>query len=174
MPLKRLDMYGGANKGAVVPTRVDLDLFDSARLDPMAIRQELGVTEREIILVTVSSLVSRKGIQVALDAIEALLAENELFRYWIVGDGPLRAAFEQRVDPLGDRVRFLGRLPHREVSRILAGADIFVFPSFAKNAQVGTRGDGDALPVVASAVDVFGAGGQPYDGYSYHRVTPER
>ncbi len=46
----------------------------------------------------------------------------------IVGDGPEQAALERRAAALGigDRVRFAGRVPQREVARYLRAADVFV------------------------------------------------
>lgn len=47
----------------------------------------------------------------------------------IAGDGPDRAELERRCAPLGDRVRFLGRIPPDRVPEVLAAHDVFLFPS---------------------------------------------
>lgn len=47
----------------------------------------------------------------------------------IAGDGPDRAELERRCAPLGDRVRFLGRIPPDRVPAVLAAHDVFLFPS---------------------------------------------
>jgi glycosyltransferase involved in cell wall biosynthesis len=47
----------------------------------------------------------------------------------IAGDGPDRAELERRCAPLGDRVRFLGRIPPDQVPGVLCEHDVFLFPS---------------------------------------------
>jgi len=47
----------------------------------------------------------------------------------IAGDGPDRSELERRCAPLGDRVRFLGRIPPDQVPAVLAAHDVFLFPS---------------------------------------------
>jgi glycosyltransferase involved in cell wall biosynthesis len=68
----------------------------------------------------VGRLVPKKGFADLLDA----LARIEVDRAWIVGDGPLRGELEGR-----ERVRVVGRVPHDEVPRHLAAADVVCAPS---------------------------------------------
>jgi glycosyltransferase involved in cell wall biosynthesis len=50
-------------------------------------------------------------------------------RLTIAGDGPDRAELERRCAHLGERVRFLGRIPPDRVPEVLAAHDVFLFPS---------------------------------------------
>ena len=49
----------------------------------------------------------------------------------LVGDGELRVKLERQVQVLGlgNRVRFLGEIPHEEVRAIMGICDLFMFPS---------------------------------------------
>jgi glycosyltransferase involved in cell wall biosynthesis len=66
-----------------------------------------------------------KGFDLLLDAVASL----PQLHLWLAGDGPLRAALEQRAAVLGiaPRVRFLGW--RGDVSALLAAADFLVCPS---------------------------------------------
>jgi glycosyltransferase involved in cell wall biosynthesis len=92
-------------------------------------------------VVFVGRLVEKKGLDVLLDALGRLPAELD-WRFDVVGDGPLRAELEERARPLGDRVVFHGQRPSSELGRLLAAAQVAVFPSVRARS-----GDQDGLPV---------------------------
>jgi glycogen(starch) synthase len=71
----------------------------------------------------------------------------------LVGDGPERPALERDVGRLGlgDRVRFLGFVPHDLVPAVLTHADVLVLPSLYE--ELGTvllEAMWVGLPIVAS------------------------
>lgn len=94
-----------------------------------------------------------KGVRVLLDA-WSLWPEAPLLE--IAGDGPERLALEERArhHRLGDRVRFLGQLPHAEVERRLAGARVLAVPSLCFEGFPLTVRDAFAagVPVAASRI----------------------
>ena len=47
----------------------------------------------------------------------------------LAGDGPLTGELERLAEPLGERVRMLGRVSIDEIADVYAMADVFVFPS---------------------------------------------
>lgn len=47
----------------------------------------------------------------------------------IAGDGPDLTELKRRCAHLGDRVRFVGRIPPEQVPDVLSGHDVFLFPS---------------------------------------------
>ena len=131
-------------------TGIDLDLFRPC--DRAAARRALGVSGP--LLVTAGWLIPRKGQALAIDAL-ARLPDATLL---IVGDGPDRAALEQRARRLGlaSRVRFLGSVPHGELPALLAAADVVVQPSEAEGlANVWVEAVACGTPVVTT--DVGGA-----------------
>jgi glycosyltransferase involved in cell wall biosynthesis len=86
-------------------------------------------------LVSVSHLYRLKGIHETLEAL-ALLAARGLrnVHYTVVGDGPYRAELIELAARLGlaDRVRFLGRLAHRDALAWIRSADVFCLASWAE------------------------------------------
>jgi glycosyltransferase involved in cell wall biosynthesis len=115
--------------------------------------------------------VEKKGLAHLLDALRDLPADLE-WSLEVVGDGPLRAALEERAAPLGERVAFLGQRSSEDLGRRLVRASVAVFPSVRARS-----GDQDGLPVsllealatgtpvVASDLpglaDAVGGGGDP-------------
>lgn len=136
---------------AVLPVSADiartLDLDPRAPVlrmgvDTAAIRRAVGGRRPEPgLVVYVGRLADKKGVDVLVDAV----ARVPEVRAEIVGDGPDRAALEDRARRLGvsDRVRFRGRQPKSEVLGALARAEAVAIPS-----RVGAGGDMEGTPVV--------------------------
>ncbi|MGB7905727.1 MAG: glycosyltransferase [Steroidobacteraceae bacterium] len=78
-------------------------------------------------------------IPTLLSALEELSREGLDFEADLVGEGALRIEFESRVHRsahLATRVRFYGHVPHVELARMLARADIFVTPALSDGNNV--------------------------------------
>jgi glycosyltransferase involved in cell wall biosynthesis len=112
-------------------------------------RSELARDVDGPVVLTVARLDGQKGIAHLLEAVATL--PNASFA--IAGDGPNRAALEQRAATLGvsDRVRFLG---HRhDVPALLAAADLFVLPSLYEGLPLSVlEAMAAGVPVVATAI----------------------
>jgi glycosyltransferase involved in cell wall biosynthesis len=68
----------------------------------------------------------------------------------LVGDGPARAEVERLMAPFGKRVRFAGAVPHAELPKIYASADLYLWPAI--NEAYGMaflEAQAAGLPVVA-------------------------
>jgi len=61
-------------------------------------------------LLFLARLEPRNGLGTVLDAMPRILARFPGARLTVAGDGPWRGYYERRAEPLGDRVRFLGRV----------------------------------------------------------------
>lgn len=79
-------------------------------------------------LLTVGRLEWQKGHDLALEALARL--RDLPWTYWIVGEGAHRADLEAQIArlSLGDRVHLTGRVDAETKSRMLAGADLFLWP----------------------------------------------
>ncbi len=122
------------------------------RTESEAKRTEVGLT-----LITVGSLIPRKGIGTTLRAL-SLLDGRVSARLIIVGDGADREALEALACSFGvrDRVCFAGLVAPEDVSGFLEQADVFVSTSLGEgrpNAVVEAMAMG--LPVIASDIDGF-------------------
>jgi glycosyltransferase involved in cell wall biosynthesis len=73
--------------------------------------------------------ISRKGLPFALHALAGL--RDVPWTLDVLGDGPLSQQWKRLADRLGlgDRVRFLGKVPRADAIRAMAEGDAFVFPT---------------------------------------------
>ncbi len=99
-------------KTQVVDSGVDLDRFSPSQVTTCHLDSPA--------FLCVGSLTERKNVVRLADAF-ARLGQGSLT---FVGDGPLRARLDAR-----SRVRLVGRVPHEEVPRWIAGADVVCQPS---------------------------------------------
>lgn len=89
--------------------------------------QELGLSNRRIILTSVGELSARKNHSAVIRAIAKIKEENIL--YLICGSGRKERKLRKLVNKLGieNKVIFLGY--RKDVEEILAISDVFIFPS---------------------------------------------
>ena len=95
-----------------------------------------------------------KGFADLVDACRNLRDRGMRFRCDIVGEGPLRAELQRRIDAAGlsDTVRLLGACKQEMVRGFLDRATIFVLPSV-----VTPQGDRDGIPVALMEAMASGA-----------------
>lgn len=136
---------------------------DSKRAEPVAHRD--GARR----LTFVGRLAAVKGLPVLLDALERVPDAT----LTLVGDGPDRAALEQRARDLGvaDRVAFPGYLDQSGVRAVLRETDVFVMSSFAEGVPVVLmEAMAHGVPVVATRI--AGVAELVEDGVSGRLVAP--
>lgn len=99
-------------------------------VDSKALKKELGLDTKKIIL-TITRLVSRKGVDTVLEAMEKVIKEVPETHYLIVGDGVDRGRLEAVVDRknLSNSVTFTGKIPYDKLNAYYNIGDIFVMPS---------------------------------------------
>lgn len=110
-------------------------------------------------IVSAGRLVPWKGMAGLIDVVASLKDGAPDTRLKIIGDGPERSKLEARVRNLqaGDRVEFLGALPHEKTLSVIAAADAFVLNSgYEGLSHVLLEAMALGVPVVASSV-----GGNP-------------
>ncbi len=95
-----------------------------------------------------------KGFADLVDACRDLRDRGMTFQCDIVGDGPLRAELQQRIDAAGlsAAVRLRGACKQEEVRALMDRATIFVLPSV-----VTPQGDRDGIPVALMEAMASGA-----------------
>lgn len=95
-----------------------------------------------LILLTVARLVPRKGHDAVIRALSRARGRLGRFRYYVVGDGPIRGDLERLAGAqgLGDRVVFTGRAPTSELGAYYHHADLFLMLS--RRAADGIEGFG--------------------------------
>ena len=116
-----------ANKIRVHRTGINRALFDVPNEPHDMLRERLRVPIYEALLVSVGALIPRKGQAFAIEAMVKLPDA----RLALIGEGEDRDRLEKLAHELGvgDRVHFLGSLPHSEIAHYLQAADVAVLPS---------------------------------------------
>ena len=97
-------------------------------------RRRLGVAEQGPLLLWVGRLVPVKGLEVLLDACALLRQAGTSFTAYLVGDGPLRQALEEKsaVKGLQNVVKFVGACPPEQLGDWYRAADLFVMSSWSE------------------------------------------
>jgi len=109
----------------VVPNAVPLAEIDAER---SATPEETGIEAGQRVVLFVGRLCAQKNLDVLVSALRVVLAQPKTVAVFC-GEGPLRAAVEQRLTEYGirDRVRLPGYV--RNIWRWIKRADVFVAPS---------------------------------------------
>ena len=129
----------------------DTKKFANAIVDIEKRREELGVKQDEVFLLSVGELIKRKNHETIMKAVKKL--NNPQIKYFICGDGMLRSYLENLIETLGlsKQVILLGY--RKDIDELCKSADIFCFPSYQEGlpiALVGAMASG--LPIVASNI----------------------
>lgn len=113
----------------VIPNGINCtEEFSNALFDRAAVRRELGIGEDERAVFFVGRLSEEKNPDVFLNAAREVLRTEKKVKFFIIGDGPMRAKIEDILRELpANQVTDLGY--QSEVARYLSAADIFVLPS---------------------------------------------
>jgi glycosyltransferase involved in cell wall biosynthesis len=139
----------------IVPNGADTRIF-VARTRAEA-RAHLDLPDDGPIVSFVGKLVPRKGVDTLIEAMGILGRRRDGAPLLVAaGVGELREGLEARARELGvgDRVRFVGKVPHDDVGWWMSAGDVFVLPSLSEGLPtVVCEAMNCGLPVVATAVD---------------------
>lgn len=109
-----------------VPPGVDLDRFvplsDQRR---QAARHRLGVSDEETLILSVSRLVPRKGMDRLIEAVADLASGRPSARLIIAGAGRDSGRLERLVARTGAPARLLGRVAEADLADLYGAADLF-------------------------------------------------
>jgi PEP-CTERM/exosortase A-associated glycosyltransferase len=113
----------------IVPNGVDLALFGTAAKPDPELRRKLELGDGPVIAF-IGSFYDYEGLDTLIDAMRWLLGAHPDVRLLLVGGGPRAAALEAQAEasPAAEAIRFVGRVPHADVPRYYALADIMAYP----------------------------------------------
>lgn len=141
-----------------LPPGVDADTFRPDPAARRAVRSRYGIGD-EPVVVCVSRLVPRKGQDLLIAALPAVLSEHPDTRLLIVGDGPDAARLRRlaAASPAGRAVVFSGAVPFSELPAHYAAGDVFAMPCRTRGGGLDVEGLGIVfleasacgLPVIA-------------------------
>jgi PEP-CTERM/exosortase A-associated glycosyltransferase len=121
-----------SEKIGVVPNAVDIEHFSlSAGPDP-ALKAQLGLTGCRVIGF-LGSFYAYEGLDLLIAALPRILDKAPDVRLLLVGGGPQESNLKAQAAALGvaDKVTFVGRVPHGEVSRYYDLVDLLAYPRHA-------------------------------------------
>jgi len=113
----------------LVPPGVDHERFRPLSADQRAsTRVDLGLDPDGLVVVSVSRLVPRKGMDALVTAAHRLAPSHPGLAVAIAGRGRDRARLERLVSSLGAPVRFLGAVPDDRLPAVYGCGDVFAMP----------------------------------------------
>jgi len=160
----------------VVIHAVPVDELLPLRAERQQVRTELGVSDDDVVVLTVANLRPVKDYPNLLAAARIVLDREPNVQFFAVGGGRLEDQLNamQRTLGLGHRFQLLGL--RSDATRLMAGADLFVLPSRDEGYPVAVmEAMALGLPVVAT-----GVGGVPeavrdgVEGFIVPTGRPER
>lgn len=125
---------------------VDREIFTPARRS-LEWRRSLGIADEEVAIGFVGRLVMEKGLDVFSDAIDQLTAHGVKHRVLVIGEGPAREWFHNRLP----EAVFAGFQKGEDLGRAIASADLLFNPSVTETfGNVTLEAMAAGLPVIAA------------------------
>jgi glycosyltransferase involved in cell wall biosynthesis len=147
-----------AERSRVIPYGVDVAAFSPDPARRSIWRERLGIPEPAPLLLGVGRMATKKGFQVLIEILPALLGEFPELRVVLAGGGDLLDGFREAARPWGERVHFPGAVLRDTLPDLYRAADLFNLPAVHD-----ARGNVDGLPNVileamASGLPVVASG----------------
>jgi glycosyltransferase involved in cell wall biosynthesis len=125
---QRMGFKPGKNLFFVHGVGVDLEQFSPAPKSRASVREELGLSDQDVVVMCVAEFTSTKNHAFLLAAWSKVAREEPCAHLLLIGDGQLKQSMERRIRVENiPNVHFLGF--RGDVPRLLQSADIFVLPS---------------------------------------------
>jgi len=141
---------GRSLPSALVPPGVDTERFvPLAPAEREAARARLGLPTAGRLVVSVSRLVPRKGMDVLIEAAARLAASHPDLTIAIGGTGRDSGRLERLVARTGAPVRLLGRVPHDDLPALYGCGDVFAM--LCRNRWGGLEQEGFGIVFVEAA-----------------------
>lgn len=175
-PLRKLAIEQGADPERVHVIGNGVDLAGFTALPRPQARNQLALPSDAQVLISVGTLVERKGFHRVIECLPGLLAGHPTLRLLIAGgpgaEGDMGPELRKRVHSLAldDRVHFLGPLTPAALRTALSASDVFVLAtSYEGWANVFLEAMACGLPVVTTDV---GGNAQVVNSTALGRLVP--
>jgi glycosyltransferase involved in cell wall biosynthesis len=117
---------------------------------------ELGFDKDDIIVLNVGRLHPQKGQMVLIEAFNLVHKNNNKYKLFIVGNGPLESVLKSRVKELNLEKNTIFLKNRQDIPDIMKISDVFVFPSNYEGLPLALiEAMASGLPVIASKIDVL-------------------
>ena len=157
---RRINTMGGIPLSNIMvsPSGTDTELFHPMEKEHSC--QKLGLDPTCNYVGFIGSFLAYQGIDILIDAAPLVLEKIPNARFLLVGDGPMRAAWEKQAQEEGiqDHFIFTGHVPYREVPNYIGAMDVCVAPHHQETNQASPVKLFDYMasgrPIVASDIEV--------------------
>lgn len=128
----RLDLVSrgfSPDKFTVIPNAVNIEQFQISASRDSELELQLGL-QGCLVLGFLGSFYAYEGLDLAIQALPAVIATQPNVRLLLVGGGPQQQQLQLLTKQLGlsDYVIFTGRVPHGEVDRYYSLVDLLIYP----------------------------------------------
>lgn len=127
-----LRSYGYSKPIGVIRNGTDFVYPENAEKLKAEINQKYGLSDDDIVFLSVGRIVQNKRLDVLVDACKILKEKGMKFKFFVVGGGVYLDELKQKAEKLGldDCVIFVGRLPERsDIIPYFVRANLLLFPS---------------------------------------------
>ncbi|HEY9749715.1 MAG TPA: hormogonium polysaccharide biosynthesis glycosyltransferase HpsP [Allocoleopsis sp.] len=130
------ERFGLTTKDLVMPLGVSLPNLPA---DLTMIRSEMGIPSDRPVILFMSRIDPKKGLDLLLPALENLLAADLKFHFVLAGGNPQDPAYEKAIaqqiqaSPLAAHTTITGFVSGTRKVALLKSADLFVLPSYYEN-----------------------------------------
>ncbi len=145
----------------IVPTGIEVERFykdNFKRQEINQIRQSLGITKDDFVILFVGRLGEEKNISLLIEGHYGLIKKYKNAKLVIVGDGPDKKKFESLANKLGisNNVVFTGKVPWEDVPKYYQLANVFTTASLTETQGLTViEAMAASIPVVAIDDEAF-------------------
>lgn len=129
------ERFGTSTPDVVIPLGVKQPMM----LSKGQARRHFGISEDRLLLLFMSRIDPKKGLNLLIPALEKLLEEGANFHFVLAGGNPQDPAYENKIreqlqaSRLRDRTTITGFVTGESKTALLQDADLFVLPSYYEN-----------------------------------------
>jgi glycosyltransferase involved in cell wall biosynthesis len=130
------ERFGVSTRDLVIPLGVSLP---EMQLADVTLRSQMGIPDDMPLLLFMSRIEPKKGLDLLIPALEQLIAAGAKFHFVLAGANPQDPEYEAAIkrqiqaSPLGDRTTLTGFVAGSYKTALLQAADLFVLPSYYEN-----------------------------------------
>ena len=143
-----------ASRVRVIEHGIDLDLVRQAGARE-EVRRELGVSEKDVLVVCVANLRREKSLDLLIEAAGMALSESANLRYVLVGQGPLADDVDRWISDADLGGNFVALGYRADATRVMSAADVFTLSSTHEGLPVAVM-EALALGIPVAATDAGG------------------
>lgn len=135
---KTSERFGVTTHDWVIPLGVDLPQMDDTS-DRAIVRRQLGVSDDRPLVLFMSRIDPKKGLNLLLPALEQLHTEGIPFHFVLAGGNPQDPQYENQIrtqiqdSALASHTTLTGFVSGALKTQILTASDLFVLPSYYEN-----------------------------------------